>query len=235
MSSNRQHQFLSAAYKVLSKARRSMHYTQIAAVSQRLDILPSGGASVNISMSSLLSDDIRTNPDSLFVKERPGVYALSNKGLVASPPIEASPPNSTSLIHQLGSKTRITEPNALLNKALYLTGRTLDLAGSHGSLLYRTFDHKDSIKINVPDLVEEFSSQSVQVDMTLINDLSQATLRKLKHLACRLALDNPALALHFSLFLLDLAADLIGVHNVLEIESSTSSTRVLIRSGRQHA
>ena len=234
MSTKRQGQYLSAAFVVLSKAGRSMHYTQIASVSQRLGILQSDSSSLNIIMSSLLSEDIRTNPDSLFVKERPGVYALSLRGLVGPSEVEPRYSDASALLDALHARTGITDRNELLNKALYLTGRTLDMAGRQGMTTYRTLDRHHNIEINMPELVKEFAKHADALAMALVWEFPR-TLRVAKHTACRLALEDPSLAIPVALFLLELAIDLVGGETVLVIESANSSIRVPVRLESQYA
>ena len=234
MSTKRQSQFLAAAYEVLSKARRSMHYTQITSVGQRLGILQSASPSIEISMSSLLSEDIRINPDSLFVRERPGVYALSPKGLVGTPNMENHHPNTDALLDHLHVLTGIADRNALVNKALYLAGRTLDVAGESGVSLYKSPNVSQSIEINIPDLVREFVAKKDDRRLALISTGSQATLNKSKTIARRLTVEDLPLAVRVSLFLLELAIDLVGTDNLLVIMSTTSSIKLPVRTGRQN-
>ena len=185
-------------------------------------------------MSSVLSEDIRTNPDSLFVRERPGVYALSLRGLVGSPDREPRSSDGSPYLDDLHARTGITERSELINKALYLAGRTLDMAGSRGVILYRTLDQHQSIEIDIPGLVEEFGKQADEPAMAAVYEVPQ-TLRKAKQTAYRLALDNPFFAIRVSLFLLELAIDLVGSETVLVIESSNSSIKVPVRLESQHA
>ena len=234
MSTKPQCQYLSAAYAVLLKAGRSMHYSQIASVSKHLGILQSESSSLDIIMSSLLSEDIRTNPDSLFVKERPGVYALSLRGLVGSPERESRHSDGSPLLDELHVRTGITERNELINKALYLAGRTLDIAGSRGVILYRTLDQYQSIEIDISELVQEFGKHADEPAMAAVYEVPQ-TLRRAKQTASRLGLDDPWFATRVSLFLLELAIDLVGSETVLVIESSNSSTRIPVRLESQYA
>ena len=211
-----------------------MHYTQIASVGKHLGILQSESPSLDIIMSSLLSEDIRTNPDSLFVKERPGVYALSLTGLIGSPKGELRNSDASALLHDLHARTGITERNELLNKALYLTGRTLDMAGSRGIIIYRTLDQRQSIEINIPELVKEFDKHADVLAMRVVYEVSQV-LRRSKQTACRLALEDPSFAIPVSLFLLELAMDLVGSESVLVIESANSSIKMPVRFEGRYA
>lgn len=229
MSTKPQGQYLSAAYVVLLKAGRSMHYTQIASVSKHLGILQSESSSLDIIMSSLLSEDIRTNPDSLFVKERPGIYALSLRGLAGFSVRESRCSDRSPLLDDLHSRTGITERNELINKALYLAGRTLDIAGSRGVILYRTLDQLQSIEIDIPKLVQEFGKVADEPAMAVVYEVPQI-LRRAKQTASRLALDDPLIAIRVSLFLLELAIDLVGSETVLVIESSSSAIRIPVRT-----
>ena len=211
-----------------------MHYTQIASVSQRLGVLQTDSSSLDTMMSSLLSEDIRTNPDSLFVKERPGVYALSVKGLVGLPELEPRTSDTSTLLSDLRARTGITERNELLNKALYLTGRTLDMAGSRDVTCYRTLDQSQSIEINIPDLVKEFARDEDAFAMAVVYEFPR-TLGRAKHTARRLALRDPSLAIPVSLFLLELAIDVVGSETVLVIESADSSIKVPVRLESKYA
>ena len=234
MSTKPQGQYLSAAYAVLLKAGRSMHYTQIASVGKHLGILQSESSSLDIIMSSLLSEDIRTNLDSLFVKERPGIYALSLRGLVGSPERELRYSDASALLDDLHARTGITERNELLNKALYLTGRTLDMAGSRGVIIYRTLDQHQCIEINIPELVKEFGKHADELAMGVVYEVPQI-LRRSKQTAFRLALEDPSFAIPVSLFLLDLAIDLVGTQTLLVIESANSSIKIPVRFESQYA
>ena len=234
MRVKRQSHILSAAYEVLSKARRSMHYTQIASVGKRLGILQSDSASIDVMMSSLLSQDIRRNPESAFVKERPGVYALSARGIVGSSEVKGTNSDSSSLLNYLHERTGIFDRSRLLNKALYVTGRTLDMAGSKGVSFYSSLDHSQSIKVDLPNLVEEFERQSEQRALDVIGGLRDHTLRVAKQTASRLGLEDLWLAVRISLFLLELATDVVGTETLLVIKSSTSSIRLPVRSGSRY-
>ena len=211
-----------------------MHYTQIASVSQQLGILRTDSSSFDIIMSSLLSEDIRTNPDSLFVKKRPGVYALSLKGSAGFSEVETRDSDAAALLDDLHVRTGITDRNELLNKALYLTGRTLDIAGEQEVILYGNLDLQQSIEINVPELVKEFAVHVDELAMALVYEFPR-TLRKAKQTACRLALEDASLAIPLSLFLLELAIDLVGSDTVLVIASANASTKIPVRSKSQYA
>ena len=230
-----QSQFLTAAYEVLSKARRSMHYTQIASVGQRLGVLQSNSASIEITMSSLLSEDIRTNPDSLFVKKRPGVYALSSKGLAGSPNSESSDTSASSYIDYLQVRSGLADRTATVNRALYLAQRTVDMAGPSGLLFYISLDRNQSIEISIGDLLDEFTSTTDRQTLMLINGNSQAIVERARRIARHLDVDDLSLVIQMSLFLLDLAIDLVGMDNVLIMQSANSSIRVPVRTGKQHA
>ena len=235
MSPRRQSQFLLAAYEVLSKAGRSMHYTQITSVALRLGILQSPGHNLEISMSSLLSEDIRANPNSRFVKERPGIYALSTHQSAGQSDSKVKRPDLRTPLGPLHDRTGLPHPTGLINKALYLMGRTLDIAGSQGFSVYRNFERNQYIEIRVPDLVNEFVKQNDQLAMAWVGSLSPAALQRSQQIACRLCVQDPRLAVQMSLFLLDLATDLVEHGNLLVIESSTSSIKLAVKSGRGYA
>ena len=210
-----------------------MHYTQIASVSHRMGLLRTDSTSFDVIMSSLLSGDIRTNPDSLFTKKRAGVYALSLKGLVGLPKVEPRDSGTSVLLEDLHARTGITDRNELLNKALYLTGRTLDIAQGQEVIFYQSLELQQSIDLNVRELVKEFAVHVDELATALAYEFPRA-LKKAKQMACRLGLEDAALAIALSLFLLGLAIDIVGTGTVLVIASPESSTKMPVRSESQN-
>lgn len=234
MSSAGQDRILSGAYAVLSKARRSMHYTQIASVGTQLGLFQSDSKSIHIMVSSLLSADIRTNPASLFVKKRPGIYTLSTRGLVGTSQLRTLRSDSDGLLSHLHESTGIPARSALLNKALYLAGRTIDVGGRGGCLTYCTLNDSQSIDIDIVELTGEFSKADADAFVEVLANLSQEALTKARQIALRLALEDLSVVVGFSLFLLELATDVIGSNRLLVIKSSHSSIRMTVRSGQYH-
>ena len=110
--------YLKAAYEVLLKSQRPMHYSSIVQVAMHLGLLKPGTAFPEIAMCSLLSRDIRTNDTSRFRKIKEGVFALSDG--VASE-------KDLSDYHLLGKrvpvimlKLKLIHPVFVIKKSLYL-------------------------------------------------------------------------------------------------------------------
>ena len=205
-----------------------MHYTQIASVCQQLGILQAEISHLDVSMSSLLSEDIRTNPDSLFVKERPGIYALSPKGIAGLGEVNDGDVDASAALSELHVRTGISERSELLNKALYLTGRTLDMAGAQGVVHYRSLDMQQSIEINIVELEKDFAAHVDELGRSLFYEFP-LILRRAKQTSCRLALKHAWLVIPLSLFLLDLAIDLVGTGSILVVKSDKSSIKIPVR------
>ena len=234
MNGKSKNQFLKAAYEVLSRAHRPMHYTQIASVGRHLGVLQSYSASIEIAMSSMLSSDIRTNPDSRFARERPGVYTLSPKGLVGSASAGLLGPSLSSYVDHLQVRAGLSNLTLTVNRALYLTRRTIDIAGPKGVLLYISTDRTQSIEINTRDLLSEFASKCDTYETVLFNAGSQAIVMRAKRLADHFGVEDLSIVVRISLFLLELAIDLVGTEHVLLMQSETSSAKIPVRTGKHH-
>ena len=206
-----------------------MHYTQIASVSQRLGIVPADTPSLHIAMSSSLSADIRANPDSQFVRDRPGVYALATRGLTGRRRTDSHDVDASAMLDGLHSRTGIVERSELLNKALYLTGRTLDMAERRKVIHYVTLDLQQRIDINISELAREFAMDVDELATDLVYEFPRV-LKKAKQAAFRLGFEEVSLVIPLSLFLLELAVDLLGNDTVLVVASANSSIKVPVRS-----
>ena len=230
MSIGRQSQFLSAAHEILSKAGRPMHYTQIASAAKRLGILESRSQTAEVAMSSLLSEDIRKNPNSRFVRKRPGVYSLAASEAPARPNSTTETAASESHLDQLRCRTGLRDVSALLRKALYLTGRTIDVAQGTGVSVYSTLDWSQHIEVRIPDLVQEFHGEHDQQPVTWLPMLRSEVLRSLADTGNRLRTEHPLVTAQVAMFLLDLALDLIDNETRLLIHSGNTSITVSVRS-----
>ena len=221
--------FLSVAYAVLSQAGRPMHYTQITSVGLRLGILRSASASPEIAMSSMLSHDIRTNSESLFVKERRGVYALSEFSKTRWNVSSDTFQYENEILDKLRTRTGLADRNEIIIRALYLTGRTLDLSAAGGPLEYQAADEDQTIEVNLNDLVKEFEAKEDGKELVKIATASKTTWLRTMQVAKRLGLEEPKSAVEVSLFLLELAIDLVEPGNLLVIQSATSSIKVPVK------
>ena len=216
-------QFLTAAYEILTQAGTSMHYSQITAAALQLGILKSNSKTAAIAMSSLLSQDIRKNPKSNFLRKRPGVYALSEIPEVASRRPTSETSSRATFLERLKYRTSLANTSLVLNKALYLANRTIDIAGPMKSLTYRSLSGSSSIDIQLPDLVKECITEKYCGNVGIGDDTNLHRISRLNQVATRLALKDYRVAVQVALFLLDLALDLSGQDDVIGIESCYSS------------
>ena len=235
MRNRHQGQFLSAAYNVLSRAGRSMHYTQITSVAVQLGLLNSGNENAEIAMSSLLSQDIRTNQDSLFAKKRPGVYMIADSSVTTSHCTTEDHAFQEVPFDQLRDRTGLSGTFEVFNKALYLTVRTLDISANSRKVVYRSVNGNQFIEFRVSDLVDEFHRDNAGSALpTRVVQRRDIIVRSLA-IASRLSIGNPQIGIRIALFLLDLAMDVVGQGRLLVIESGGLSIKVAVKSGRRHA
>ena len=211
-----------------------MHYTQITATALRLGILQSESKTIEVAMSSLLSEDIRTNPHSPFIRKRRGVYGIA--AVPAKVSLNSIHKDSTigRFIEQLRTRAGLADESSVLRKALYLAGRTLDIAGLKNGSTYRSSDGNRVIDIQMPDLVKEFGVSEQEQEVWWGDRVNLDTTRKSKQLAERLRVKDTQTAIRLSLFLLDLALDLAGQDGIIAIASRHSSTKVAVRSVSQN-
>ena len=157
MSTYPHSQFLTAAYEILTQAGRPMHYSHITSIARRLGILQSRSKIPAIAMSSLLSQDIRKNPKSNFIRKRPGVYALSETSNAVSRRASSATLSGAPSLERLKCRTSLANTSLVLNKALYLANRTLDIAGPMQRLTYKSLRGSGTIELRLPDVVRECS------------------------------------------------------------------------------
>ena len=232
MKNTKRDQFLAAAFEVLSQAGRSMHYTQIVSVATRSGILPTENKDVLVSMVSILGMEVRRNPRSHFVRDRPGVYALALSNTLECSQHSHPDPDSQSQVDHLIRRTSLPDRTAVLNKSLYLLGRLLDHGSESGVCLIRNIDGTNQMDVQVSDLVEEFEAKPDRGGFFTKNETDLGIRRKAEQLARRLCLGNPQSAAAIALFLLDLALDIVGDDSLLVIGSGSSTTRLSLKSYR---
>ena len=230
MNKQEREEYLDAAERVLSKAGRSMHYTQIVAVADRHSLLEAKGPVADRKMSSFLSIDIKLNLESRFLRDRPGIYSLaensSRKNLNhGSPEGYIDPP-----LGELVSRTRLPDHTAVLNKALYLLGRTIDRLAGSGVIFLENQSMTRRIDISTSDLIYVVETNGGEHALGSGVVLHQDTLGRARRVADRLSLKDPRAALTIALFLLDLALDVVEEETLLVLKSETSSIKIAIKS-----
>ncbi|MCG8608101.1 winged helix-turn-helix domain-containing protein, partial [bacterium] len=70
--------YLRAAKEVLLQYGKPMHYQTLTRMAMKTGHLDTNAQYPEVAMSTILSNDIRKNPNSIFKKERLGVFALSD-------------------------------------------------------------------------------------------------------------------------------------------------------------
>ena len=154
----RQSIYLNAAEGVLQRAGRSMHYTQITSVAIRLGLLETKSKTAAISMSSILSEDIRTNPQSKFLKRLPGIYDLAEPSGTVFRTASRPKPLPSNYLERLKCRLNMNDTSAVVLKALYLAGRSLDMAGNKDRFTYRRKTSRDGLEITIAELSNEFDT-----------------------------------------------------------------------------
>ena len=232
MNKQERDEYLAAAERVLSQARRAMHYTQIVAVADRYDLLDAKAPTVSRKMSSFLSTDIKINPESRFARERPGVYSLSENTSRGIPGPEHPDQYRYALVRRLVNQTKLPNDAAVLNKSLYLLGRTLDLLTDSEVIALENQSETRRIEISSSDLIDVGATSGDQGAFWTGVMLGRGTLQKAGHIAERLSLEDTQVALSISLFLLDLALDVVAEENLLVLKAGSSSIKMTIKSAR---
>ena len=207
-----------------------MHYTQIASVALQLELLEPKSKSVEVSMSSLISKDIRCNPNSPFVKKHPGVYTLVPRNNAHLQTVSYETIFQPIKIENLQKRTGIADTTRVAHKALYLAGRSLDMIGATGLLTYESVDGGQEIGVNISELEKSFSESQNHRGAKWSDYSDTRVAQESKRLAQRLSYDDSRIALSLALFLLDLALDLVGQDGVVVIKSDYSSTRISVKS-----
>ena len=232
MKRTKRDKFLAAAFDVLSRAGRSMHYTQIVSVATKSGMLLTENKDVQASMVSFLGMDVRTNPGSRFVRDRPGVYALALSNALGRPQHVHSDQDSQTRIHHLLLRTSLPDSVAVLNKSFYLLGRLLDHGSESGVCSIRNLDGTNQMEVQLLNLVEEFDAEPEHSALFANSETTWRIKRKADQLARRLSLENPQFVVAIALFVLDLALDMVGDESLLVIGSGSSTTRLSLKSSR---
>ena len=230
MNKQEREEYLAAAERVLSTAGRSMHYTQIVAVADRQSFLEAKGPVSDRKMSSFLSMDIKLNLESRFVRERPGIYSLAENSSREN--LKHGLPGGyiDSPLGELVSRTRLRDHTAVLNKALYLLGRTIDRLADSEVLFLENQSMTRRIDISTTDLIAVVETNAGEHAFWSGVVLHQDTLGRARHVANRLSLEDARAALTISLFLLDLALDVVEEESLLVLKSASSSIKIAIKS-----
>lgn len=232
MKSTKRDKFLAAAFEVLSRAGRSMHYTLIVSVAAKTGMLQVDNKNVQASMVAILGSDVRTNPHSCFVRDKPGVYALRVPSTSRRPQHPHSGQDSQARIDYLIRRTGLADGTAVLNKSVYLLGRLLDCGSEYGVCSISNLNGTSRVDVRISDLVEELGA-SVGQDADCSNiETNPEIKRRVGQLARRLPLGNPKIAVAVALFVLDLALDIVDSDSLLVIGSGNSTTRLSLKSTR---
>ena len=232
--------YISAAQAVLARLNRPMHYEQITAVALKLGLLDSTGEKPEIAMSSILSGDIRTNSSSVFAKERRGVYKLVRRGPFRDEAIGSHQQTTGALVMLIQSKSGIDSERKIAKRALYLAGRTLDMAGHTDVAWFGDTQRKQSIEINLAELLGLVEIPALATRLTRSHTGSGVPagqfgsiaqpIGQYQRLADRLCAE-PRAAIHFSLCLFDLALDTVGPDGLVRVYSSEGvSLQLAIKS-----
>lgn len=225
-----QGRYLSAARAVLARADRPIHYEQITAIALKLGLLSSTSANPEIAMSSMLSADIRVNRHSIFAKERRGVYKLTNARSTHAEPSAGAQHTLERLIISIQVKSEISSDVKVAKRALHLAGCTLDIANDSKVTTYNDTDGSRCIQIHVAELLGDLDVDFAEDPLGSYVSLGVRFARPYDRLARRLQLDDPRIAIYFSLFLLDLALDTIGPDGLLVVRSQNTSLQLPIKS-----
>lgn len=207
-----------------------MHYTQIASVALQLELLEHKSKSVEVSVSSLISKDIRYNPSSPFVKKRPGIYALTPRTSTHLQTVNDEPTFQPIEIQNLLKRTGIPDTNRVAHKALYLAGRSLDMIGATGLLTYENVDGHQEIGINISELEKSFSESQIHRTAKWSDSCDAKVTQESKRLAQRLSSGDSSIALSLAFSLLELAIELVDQNGVVVIKSDYSSIRISVKA-----
>jgi hypothetical protein len=127
--------FLRAAQAVLQRAGRPMHYTAIAKAAIRMDLLRTTVTYPEVVISSAISADISSNPQSPFrrekagvFREKAGVFTLRTEALEIGSITDELSPKTIDKLHQLHEGMKWASDAEIVRKALYLLRRILDLS-----------------------------------------------------------------------------------------------------------
>lgn len=128
--------YLSAAEAVLRRVGRPMHYTSIAKLAIRLRLLVTNSVQPEIAMSTTISADIADNPNTIFKRERPGVYSLREDEAAS---FLGETYLCSALLERVASLRVLlgaTSDLALVRRSLYLFSRALQLSTPSGSIRF---------------------------------------------------------------------------------------------------
>jgi HB1/ASXL restriction endonuclease-like protein with HTH domain len=120
--------FLRAAQAVLERAGRPMHYTAIAKAAIRMQLLKTGALYPEVVISSAISADISSNPNSPFRREKAGVFGLRPEALHLGPVTSELSTETANALRELQKRMEWASEAQIVRKGLYVLRRILDLS-----------------------------------------------------------------------------------------------------------
>ena len=133
------------------------------------------------------------------------------------------------------AKSGIRNRAKVAKKALYLGGRTLDVADDNEVATYSDTGFGQSIPIIVAEVIGDLEIDMAEGPRGGFEKSIAQVSKPFERLARRLEVDEPRLAIHFALFLLDLALDTVCSDGILVVHSHKNSLRLPIKSNSESA
>lgn len=215
---HKQGMYLGAAVEVLGRIGRPMHYESITRAAIALGILDSTSKSPEIAMSSLLSEDIKSNTRTVFAKVRPGVYRLASQRTRSSQLVESACLGVTAIMN----RSNLPTPKRVLQKAVFLTGRVLDVAGTDNTIVFADTRATKEISFDLAELGGSFGKGDYCDGKQYCLDSEPSTAK----LANRLNISNAMVATSVALFLLDLALDVVHTDGLLVVRAKDAVSSI---------
>ena len=184
--------YLNAAHSVLRIHRKPMHYESIAALALKLGLLETTSSNCRVTMSSVLSKDIRENADSRFAKVSRGIYRLRPSSCSSLLVPRGYSTQICGLQNQLGATNQV----AVLRKALFLLQQAI-VQTKHSPTIILKHSGK-FVEIDFHQLIEDVK----EIDGEVYEQFDHNFVAGLEVAVQRLSLPSTACALLVGLNLL---------------------------------